>query len=411
MFIRSISVAIRVVTYSPSHTIQEMNLHAFRAANDIYQSMRSKKLFSATADDDNCTNEANCAEESRWIQTTVQSEGDGNLVDWGLREVGDVLYLSFRGTAGGEITDVLTDIAVVYGSMNFEKGETFKIHLGFKNFVDEEFEKFLKEIENTIQLYTKESKKKFQYLCVTGHSLGGGVAQVFTLRYLSLKKPPIAAVYTPTFAAPPVHFIPSKDGFKDETTHYAKWRKTCVNFVYQWDVVAFSSRAAVGILEKMDADFDKTLVGFGKKLYALFQAYLCDDKENFHAEFLTLAKGLISQAVVFANLDYLKKFEAVSGTTVLLYHPDENTGAEFNESSGHKFKFHKLNHDHIQNFNSLALESDLHQFFAKYMESITLKYHKLKSYERAMEKLCSNVTQTCPTGSFSATNNTASSSP
>mmetsp|Transcript_30454 Transcript_30454/g.43663 ORF Transcript_30454/g.43663 Transcript_30454/m.43663 type:complete len:439 (+) Transcript_30454:1588-2904(+) len=350
--------------YRPKGNDPYMNLHAFRAADEIYHS----------GHDGEC-----------WITTVQQMEDKGKLVDWGLQGVGDVLYLSFKGT-DAELTDIITDLAIVYGTTKVGK-EYFKIHLGFKNFVDEEYDDIINEI---IRIQSDKGKYNFKKLCVTGHSLGGGVAQVFALRYLSKehcttadnclwwsKKSLLPKLhYVPTFAAPMVLFDSSTDG-----PLYKKWREVCVNFIYQWDLVSFVPRAIPGILEHM-----KSASPYMDIVNAVVSYFKNDDSEMFQKS-MAFAKNIISRVVATSNLRYLTFFKGISSNTVFFYNQQEDDPRDSSLITNYTYLM--LNDEEV---NNLALDAALHRFHGRNIENIVLHYHKLDSYKKALHLFNETVT-------------------
>ena len=358
-------------TYQADEFIQQLNLHAFRSARDIYRKSSAR----------------NTVEEDCWIEKSEQREEAGDLVGWGLRGVGTVLYLSFRGTQD-ELTDYITDMAVVYGTLKLGD-EIFKVHLGFNNFVDSEYERIKKIIQNLLEQHD------FSHLCITGHSLGGGVAQVFALRYIADTTAPLPLTYVPTFAAPTVHFIHS--ALREDGPIYKQWKSICLNFIYQFDVISFAPRSIPGILQHMKPQ-DRRLNWFPVVYNYFFGGH---NDNSFLESFISFVKNIIGNFVDAVNFEYLKSFESVSERSVFLFHHGENEYPSpfVRNNSAHITQQHYEYLEVVKDsVNSFAVQVELYTYFAKNIEKTALQHHRLDSYQRAIyryNKTLSSATMTC----------------
>ena len=109
-----------------------------------------------------------------------------------------VAYLVFRGTEPKDFRDIKTDInarliSVPVGS------ETIEFHSGYVKALDQ----IIKEVTTSLE------KTPHEQLIVSGHSLGGALAIVYTRRYAASVN---GACYT--FGAPPVGAIEVQNGLK-----------------------------------------------------------------------------------------------------------------------------------------------------------------------------------------------------
>ena len=122
--------------------------------------------------------------------------------NWAIFVEGKNAYLTFRGTITAD--DGFVDISTVPARANVRNGlgeeKRVYIHGGCKNVVDNEMDLILEKLYSL-----HEKNADIIWLSVTGHSLGGGLAQAFTVAYAALDTKPIP-LYPKifTFAAPMV---------------------------------------------------------------------------------------------------------------------------------------------------------------------------------------------------------------
>ena len=248
---------------------------------------------------------------------------------------------------------------------------------------------------------SNQKKYKFNRLCVTGHSLGGGVAQLFALRYLALfdipelnckitlcklslcayqfKEQLPTLLYVPTFAAPMVLFESTSTPLLNGSI-YKKWSEVCVNFIYQWDIVAFTPRSIPGILDNMKSS--NPLSDLCVAVVSVFKMDADESKKSevFQKSF-AFAKNIIGHFVKPINLEYLKGFKGISSKTVFLYNPEENNPKK-NSSHIKEYSYYEVSNERV---NNLALHRSLNRFHGENIEKIVLPYHQLSSYENALK--------------------------
>lgn len=145
------------------------------------------------------------------LQQSFDQAGKGmKLINWAIvnKKGESEVYMAFRGSSTTD--DWLIDANMVPGKIYYESGskqEWFYVHGGFANVLENSWEDIMEGLKN----FLKENPQKKFTLSPTGHSLGGGLAQIFCLKY---GKNPIADlplsenIYT--FAAPMVFWNEQK---------------------------------------------------------------------------------------------------------------------------------------------------------------------------------------------------------
>lgn len=139
-----------------------------------------------------------------------------DIANWAIYHKAGTLYLVFRGTANR--SDQVVDVAVTPFNVSFGDVE-FSLHMGFWG-----------AVTNAYSLITKHilhfANKNINKLVITGHSLGGALAQLFALKYYydvtrSDEWPEIASVIT--FAAP--------QSCIDDLSVFFPLQNKCINYV------------------------------------------------------------------------------------------------------------------------------------------------------------------------------------
>ena len=77
------------------------------------------------------------------------------------------IVISYRGTYG-ELDDILADVGILYGTLNYE--EIFENYLE-KNLVNS-------QISQAVNFYNKCMRNEYREVIIIGHSLGGFLAQI-----------------------------------------------------------------------------------------------------------------------------------------------------------------------------------------------------------------------------------------
>ena len=118
-----------------------------------------------------------------------------DIANWAIYQKSDTLYLIFRGTANR--SDQVVDVAVTPLNMTFD-GVVYSLHMGFWGAVTNAYSLILKHLLHF-------ASKNINKLVISGHSLGGALAQLFALKYhydvvRRDEKPEIISVVT--YAAP-----------------------------------------------------------------------------------------------------------------------------------------------------------------------------------------------------------------
>ena len=150
---------------------------------------------------------------------------------WAIFVNGKNAYLTFRGTTTAD--DGFVDISTVPARAYVKNGpgepRRVYIHGGCKNAVDNEMDTILEQLNSL-----RKKNADIVWLSVTGHSLGGGLAQAFIVAYAALDTNPIP-LYPKifTFASPMVLWTNDVDYHPIDTI------KNCIiyNFCNYADIV------------------------------------------------------------------------------------------------------------------------------------------------------------------------------
>eukprot|EP01084_Bolivina_argentea_P266837 452771_1 len=136
----------------------------------------------------------NCAFLSKWIydadvstltggwekydfQKIIKCNGSTKVSQWAFLQYNKEAYIVFKGTDVTNIQDIMGDLNAVPSPLYPEHGDKeISVHGGMELNVRRDYDE--------IKQYIKERIKYIDRLYITGHSLGGGLATIFGLKYI-----------------------------------------------------------------------------------------------------------------------------------------------------------------------------------------------------------------------------------
>ena len=167
-------------------------------------------------------------------------------ITWGAWHKNDVIYVAFRGTK--TLEDMMNDATIFPSVLECITEQTVYCHSGFYTTTTTMCteSRLFQKIKNLI---LGDPSVRWR-LCITGHSLGGAVAQLFALRLICSTeyqdfRSKLITMDTITFAAPNVLFVPENQRLSEifaESDVIKTWSKQCTNHIYEVDPVAFTSK-------------------------------------------------------------------------------------------------------------------------------------------------------------------------
>ena len=193
-------------------------LSCTRASNDIYTSVRPDGWHHlASGDVDISSNRL-----TRWALWKTDPSSQHNI-------------LVFRGTALDQsMQDIFHDAA--FQTVRVEGTKATHVHSGFFCAVENEFEAIVRALRES-------GVTSFD---VTGHSLGGGLAQLFALKYMILRPQSQdgSAVLrrVVTFGAPMTLWCLHSELPAEDASYLRPWMDVCVNYIYRADPVPMLPR-------------------------------------------------------------------------------------------------------------------------------------------------------------------------
>ena len=171
-------------------------------------------------------NEATTSSEAEVLHST-QKANSTSPVQWLLARWAGTVYLVFRGTA--DVQDATIDISAVPDFSRF-KEHGIGVHSGIASTLEQDVDE-VGHVLNDVLGALKQHRQAEEPLVLSGHSLGGGYAQVMAI-HLLMRDVEIFAVQT--FGAPHVLVPPKK------TAPQVLWQRLnalTTHWVHAWDPV------------------------------------------------------------------------------------------------------------------------------------------------------------------------------
>jgi hypothetical protein len=155
--------------------------------------------------------------------------------------VGDKLYIAWRGS--GEISDFITDLNayVVASGFWYESFPHIGVHSGMHSIIHDQF---VRGLHDRVLLLVNDHEIK--EVIFTGHSLGGGIAQIALMAVMGLLKGKSREEYSglskvkvtcKAFAAPMVFHYKEGDLSYEENRAISEFKNNAIIWVYDQDPV------------------------------------------------------------------------------------------------------------------------------------------------------------------------------
>ncbi|CAE7536886.1 PLIP1 [Symbiodinium microadriaticum] len=187
------------------------------ASRDVYSSLKAEAWHYICSKDVDIT----CNELIPWAM-------------WKSNAAADTAVLVFRGTHLSEsLQDILHNISVQ--TVRLKGTRSAHVHSGFNAAVENVFDDITAALRAS-------GVKNFN---VTGHSLGGALAQLFALKYMLQHPQPAESATLKrviTFGAPMTLWCLGEELHAEDAQYLHPWMDVCVNYIHRADPVPMTPR-------------------------------------------------------------------------------------------------------------------------------------------------------------------------